>query len=101
MLITLSAEGFDKANIDLRALAAKTVSSLSTNITEEIRVRTPFKTGRARKGWQNRVGSTGAIINNDVPYIQRLEDGYSSQARRGFVKQGISAGVDKTNKEIK
>jgi hypothetical protein len=101
MLITLSAEGFDKANTDLTAFVAKTVSSLSTNITEEIRVRTPIKSGRARRGWQNRTGTSGAIINNNVPYIQRLEDGYSSQARQGFVKQGIAAGVDKTNKEIK
>lgn len=44
--------------------------------------RTPIKTGRARRGW--RTGSSD--IRNEVPYIGKLESGYSRQAPSGFVK---------------
>lgn len=40
-----------------------------------------------------RQGSTIHITNN-LPYIQRLNDGYSAQAPAGFVEQSIQIGVD-------
>lgn len=33
-------------------------------------------------------------ITNNLPYIARLNDGYSAQAPAGFVQKGVRAGVD-------
>jgi hypothetical protein len=59
--------------------------------------RTPIDTGQARRGWQTRQNS----VENRVPYIERLERGWSKQAPTGFVNQAISATIDKTKRIIK
>lgn len=72
---------------------------------------TPVDTGRARNGWvfANGTGNSGAIGNgepvnvsripdiggvcilfNNLPYIERLEDGYSQQAPSGWVKRVVN-----------
>ena len=59
---------------------------------------TPIDTGHAQKGWKNvkRISRvlgndhTQVIIRNDVPYIQRLDNGYSGQAPQGIVQPAIS-----------
>ena len=66
---------------------------LFTNLVRE----TPIDTGNAQKGWRNvkemismvNTGRTGVVIRNDVPYIQRLDEGHSSQQPRPFVKRTI------------
>lgn len=84
---------------------------------------TPVDTGRARGNWQvstarsitseiNRLDQNGGstislgqsrintrprgatiYICNNVPYIQRLNDGYSAQAPAGFVQLAVRAAV--------
>lgn len=58
---------------------------------------TPFDTGNAQKGWRS-VGKISEVINtnkskivirNDVEYIQRLDEGHSSQAPANYVEQTI------------
>lgn len=40
-------------------------------------------------------GSSSAIhITNNLPYIKRLNDGWSAQAPAGFVEQAVLTGVD-------
>lgn len=56
--------------------------------------RTPIDTGRARRGWQSRTSE----IRNSVPYIRKLEEGYSRQAPSGFVRQALSSTIDKSNR---
>lgn len=94
MRILIDADRFFKAVRSLEEDIKTNVSKLSGIVKEEIAVRTPIKTGRARRGWQDRQNQ----VENRVPYIGRLEEGYSKQARNGFVKQGISAAVKKFNK---
>lgn len=81
---------------------------------------TPVDTGRARSNWRAALGgpftseleetsAMGAInqaesvinargpgetiyISNNVPYIQRLNDGWSAQAPAGFVEQAMTVG---------
>lgn len=65
--------------------------ALQDTLQTEIRKRTPIDTGQARRGWQKR---SGQVVNR-VPYIERLEKGYSKQAPQGFVKQSIRATVNK------
>lgn len=59
---------------------------------------TPIDTGQAQRGWKevkqmSKIAGTNKkeiIIRNDVPYIQRLDEGHSSQQPKGFVKQTIN-----------
>jgi hypothetical protein len=66
------------------------VSALVPEIKSQIARRTPIKTGKARRGWQSRQSA----VENKVPYIGKLEGGYSRQAPNGFVRQGISAAIN-------
>jgi len=58
---------------------------------------TPIDTGQAQKGWREiskmsallDTNKTRVVIRNDVPYIQRLDDGYSKQAPQGIVKPAL------------
>lgn len=38
------------------------------------------------------------FVTNNVPYITRLNDGYSAQAPSGFVQQGIAAAVSRVGR---
>ena len=58
---------------------------------------TPIDTGAAQKSWKNvkdmsslvNTGRNAIVIRNDIPYIQRLDEGHSSQQPRPFVKRTI------------
>lgn len=68
---------------------------LQNTYANEVRSRTPIDKGRARRGWQKRSSGKDKIIENRVPYIERLEGGYSRQAPEGFVKQATTATINK------
>ena len=58
--------------------------------------KTPYKLGRASRGWNKKAKDT---LENKVPYISRLEAGYSkTQAPQGFVKQAIKKTIRKTSR---
>jgi len=58
--------------------------------------KTPYKLGTASAGWKKKGKDT---LRNTVPYISRLEDGYSKeQAPKGFVKQAINKTIRKTSR---
>lgn len=67
--------------------------NLANDYQSAVVPRTPIATGRARRGWQARKTE----IRNDVPYIGKLETGYSRQAPSGFVQQALSQTIDKSN----
>jgi len=73
---------------------------LATEFKSQVVPRTPIDQGRARAGWQQRNSGKNISVENSVPYIERLERGYSRQAPRGFVNQAISATIAKTNKKL-
>lgn len=90
---------------------------------------TPVDTGRARANWQVEIGQPasgvvepadqsgqGAIaagkqviesykggssinITNNLPYIERLNEGWSKQAPAGFVEQAVQVGVNAISAE--
>lgn len=88
-------------------------------------VSTPVKTGRARSNWRasserplyRTVDETSAqaaldqaktviqadrsgtlYITNNLPYIGRLNDGWSAQAPAGFVERAIQAGLTEASR---
>lgn len=90
-----SVTGVNSLIITLRKVVDDTKQEVLDTLVTEIKPRTPIDTGRARRGWSKRRES----VRNDVPYIERLEGGYSRQAPRGFTNQAINATVRKINKK--
>lgn len=87
----ITVEGVSEMKRALQRLIDDEIEALGEEYTSQVRRRTPIDTGRARRGWQKRTKE----IRNDVPYIRRLENGYSSQARNGFVNQAVTATINK------
>lgn len=91
--------------------ADKAVRSLALNLYRKITFKTPVDTGRARANWNMSVGSpdysttdkaqpqqpklgngdglSPIFIANALPYINKLENGYSGQAPQGMVALSV------------
>lgn len=97
------------------------VSSLGLQVYTNLVYTTPVDTGRARSNWQASVGTPKGgtrgvqepfsliieakaefeasriqkfpvlFIANNLPYIQRLNDGWSQQAPAGFVERAVDS----------
>lgn len=101
MKITIDIRGDQQILDDLRNEISRFTKTVATTFKNEVVPRTPIDTGRARRGWKQRQLGNTQIIDNQVPYIERLERGYSRQAPRGFVKQAMTATINKTKGLIK
>jgi hypothetical protein len=67
--------------------------AVGLNMFGRIVKRTPVDTGRLRNNWQmtsNVQLGQRLFITNNLPYAQRIEDGYSQQAPAGMVKVTIN-----------
>lgn len=64
----------------------KVVNEVRNEVYDRIVRRTPVDTGTARDGWVLAQEGSVATINNDVPYIDELEEGSSKQAPNGMVR---------------
>lgn len=92
MRITFRADNIVK---EFEPVVKKELDFLQNTYQTEVKKRTPIDTGRARRGWNKRSQGRDRIVENKVPYIERLEGGYSKQAPRGFVKQALRATINK------
>lgn len=48
---------------------------------------TPVDTGLAASSWKADKGTDKAVISNDVPYIEQLNEGHSQQAPARFIER--------------
>lgn len=87
----VTVEGVAAAKAMLDRVIKDEIQGIKDDLSSEIRRRTPIDSGRARAGWQQRKSE----VRNEVPYIRRLENGWSKQAPRGFTKQAVNATVNK------
>jgi hypothetical protein len=99
--ITLDLINADGIKKDLADTIGQFQSFVATEFKRQVVPRTPIDQGRARAGWQQRQQGNTQIVENNVPYIERLEKGYSKQAPRGFVNQAITATINETKRKIK
>ena len=78
---------------------AKAVRLVSKDLLESLKKFTPVKTGRARRGWkESKLGRFKYRIDNKVPYIERLDDGYSKQQPRGISRPALRRVIAKTRR---
>ena len=47
--------------------------------------------GNARRNWNTEIRRDGFVVENRVPYIERLEAGASKQAPRGITTPAVAA----------
>jgi len=79
---------------DLQRKLNQTVRLISQDLFQTVKRTTPIRSGRARKNWKLRqVGQVKAATGNNVynikntlPYIDRLDKGYSKQAPEGITR---------------
>jgi hypothetical protein len=69
---------------------AKTVKNLADEVYLDARANTPVRSGNARKNWNKNVTDKDFVVNNRVPYIERLEAGASRQAPKGIIGPTLS-----------
>jgi len=74
------------------------VDEIATIYEEEARKATPIRSGRARRSWTKDVNRQGFKVENNVPYIGRLEEGYSKQAPKGIVRPTVRRAKRRTQK---
>lgn len=88
-------KGFGNFSDEIKKQVSKEIKFLTDTYQQEVKKRTPIDTGKARRGWKKRTSSKTGEVRNRVPYIERLEGGYSRQAPNGFVKQALTATLNK------
>ena len=69
---------------------ASFVKELAEDVYKDAKANTPIRTGNARRNWTKTVTNTGAVIQNKVPYIERLEAGASRQAPKGIIRPTLT-----------
>jgi len=74
------------------------VDEIATIYEEEARKATPIRSGRARRSWTKDVNRQGFKVENNVPYIGRLEEGYSKQAPKGITRPTLRRAKRRTQK---
>ena len=83
MKITIT--GVDSAKRGIQSEIKLLVARLADEVLVDAKANTPVKTGNARRGWNKKINQIGAVVDNRVPYIERLEAGASKQAPRGII----------------
>lgn len=77
-------------DMDLKRTLREFVSEVAAEVYKTARAKTPIKTGNARRNWNKSVTAKDAVIQNRVPYIERLEAGASRQAPKGILKPTLT-----------
>jgi len=97
--VSLKVVGFEKEMRRVRREAEKLANNeIAAKVdlaTKTLREVTPVDTGKARSGWNTYTvkemdGTNGAVIENKVPYIGKLNKGHSQQAPKYFIEQVLS-----------
>ena len=72
-------------NREVQRRVDQLIEKVSDDIVVVARDKTPIRLGKARRGWKKRRTARGAVIENRVIYIDKLEQGSSRQAPTGIV----------------
>jgi hypothetical protein len=86
----------------MREALGRAVDDLFRDINIVTANNTPVRTGRAKSGWHKsrvyRIGFSGEIVENRVPYIGLLDKGTSPQAPAGYVGMAIDSLIRRPRK---
>ena len=80
------------------------LSLVTKDLTNQLAVETPKRTGRASRGYKKignfdiRKEGEQPLIANQVPYVALLEEGRSKQAPRGMIEPALNKVARRNNK---
>lgn len=79
------------------------INRFARDLYLEIVKTTPKRSGRASRSWTRPEKITpenfdGIITTSNLPYIERLEEGYSRQAPDGFIEPSLNKILRRYNK---
>lgn len=86
-------DGIEEDEMLTEQQVQEVTEKITLDVQRDLIVATPKDTGRASMGWQATLPAqpyaTGAVENN-VPYIEQLNDGHSPQAAKLFVENVVA-----------
>jgi hypothetical protein len=78
------------------------VRQVSTDLFDTVKQITPVASGRAKRGWRLRRQSKFSYeVANRVPYISRLDQGYSKQARGGITRPATTEVLNRARRRFR
>lgn len=76
--------------VNIGAYARENISELVRAVALEaeaqLKEQSPVDTGRFRSNWQNQIEPLEASVSNNLPYAERLANGWSKQAPEGWIE---------------
>lgn len=88
MKLTVTGVGNDVSNLNEEL--AKFVKAVADDVYTFSKANTPVRSGNARKNWTEKTSKSNFEIKNTVPYIERLDKGWSKKAPNGITMPTIS-----------
>lgn len=91
-MITITVANTKQATAGLSKELDQIVRSVSLQIFNQIKDLTPVAKvngGRAKRGWRISGSKNSYTVSNKVPYIGRLDEGYSKQAPEGMTRPAL------------
>jgi hypothetical protein len=85
MSIQISLVGLEDVDRELSQVLAQTVTELANQIYIDAKSFTPVRSGHARSSWTKQISKNTFNVENDVPYIEKLDKGSSRQAPKGII----------------
>jgi hypothetical protein len=83
MQITVT--GVQGIGLELERSLERFVKKISKDVYDTARSKTPVRSGRAKNAWREATSKNNFKVENNVPYIDKLEAGASRQAPRGII----------------
>lgn len=95
--INIKLENVTGVQREISQALVKAVQEVATQTKNAAVSSTPIKSGNARRNWTKDTTAKNFVVENKVPYIERLERGSSKQAPRGI----IGPTLDKVGKKYR
>ena len=88
MKLTVTGVNTDINNLEKEL--EKLVKDVANDTYAFAKANTPVRSGNARKNWTEKTSKSNFEVKNNVPYIERLDKGYSRKAPNGITMPTIS-----------
>jgi hypothetical protein len=89
--------GISALTRSLNTAVDKIVKSVENTVYKTARANTPVLTGNAKKNWRRKEEPKGFTVENRVPYIERLDKGYSKKKPKGMTGPTLTE-INRRNK---
>jgi hypothetical protein len=89
--VRITFHGLKKTIKDLEDSVKDEIWSLADFTEKSVKKFTAVDTGNARASWDLNKYNNGFTLENRVPYIERLDEGWSKQHPRGFTSPTLNA----------